>query len=127
MKLSAILALVVLTGCNPSQPPAKSSAKVLPLPRVTAEEALNLLQQGEIITASYYPGSGKIILAETDDPRFDMAEVIKQSAYWCNDDGSLHLPGEMYPIANPETGTTLGEWGFDTNCEYVERTFSTGY
>lgn len=127
MQFYAILALILLTGCSLGQPQARQSAKVLPLPRVTDEEALRLLQAGEVITASYNPQSGKIVLAETQDPTADIAVVIQQSDYWCNDNGNLHLPGEMYPINNPQTGIPTGEWGFSANCEYVERTFLKGY
>ena len=125
--LHIILALVLLAGCNPSQSTAEQATSALPLPRITTEEALDLLQQGAVITASYHPDSGKINQAGTDDPQVNMAAIIQQSHYWCNDNGNLHLPGEMYPIANPETGTVTGEWGFGPNCEYVERTFSRGY
>jgi hypothetical protein len=127
MQSFALFALILLAGCSLGQPKAKPAAKVLPLPRVTGEEALRLLQAGEVITASYNPDSGKIVLAETQDPTADIARVIQQSDYWCNDNGNLHLPGEMYPINNPQTGIPMGEWGFGANCEYVEKTFSKGY
>jgi hypothetical protein len=127
MQLYAIFAFFLLAGCSLGQPKAKQSAHILPLQRVTADDALSLLQKGEIITASYNPASGKIVLTETHDSASDIIQVIQQSDYWCNDNGSLHLPGGIYPIENPETGTLIGEWGFGPNCEYVERTFSSGY